>query len=677
MWRRNGYTAANLAYNYCRPPLSKTMRDMDIVSLQLAAIALSGNSFLAMMVSRFELTNFLNAVRDEEFRVRYLAAESWQGVPAAMDVREYVSPLLSELLKILVLVLTYTPVSLLESTGAGGAERETWRRILKREVVHQLLAGVTSSGPLEKVKIMVGSSRTISDAMLHSVVEETCVRRSEEEDATRVLSLKPESFAFFDPEFPNLPNQKQATACDRRREHIKSILVAQAKPAFIPLVDRKCLPIMHEDMKDIRAVLFCPVMFTLLQSAVESTTLEFGAASNRSSALTILSRVVHLVTLQIHASDSSANNFFSTAFEPADEEETATALWSVRRGSGRGLLKALAKVWLAGTLRDDVLYHQGLGWALEQIFDRSGAGRALLTSKGVTFGPVAQGGDEAGSAERSQEVDNSPAAKLQRQKAAQQRALQEASKRAAAAMAAFAGEMSDDEEDNSDAEEETPDASGKVSAGSSSQNKHAAGEEAALECIVCREKKSTPLGYLCFLQPSTVLRNAHLSCPDSPDLMNVFRVVALRGCKVYTDPSESAPIIKVLQQGEHILSENRDGRWLKLKAPLQGWCCLYCNSEADFAAPVGKVTVNLHPVSDLQFSKHGGSRLHGKCLRVVHLLHVHMYSLDQFRFPCVSFLQQASAATRCISTAGTCSTPPSKFVAALRLPPTPRPTPSS
>jgi hypothetical protein len=68
-------------------------------------------------------------------------------------------------------------------------------------------------------------------------------------------------------------------------------------------------------------------------------------------------------------------------------------------------------------------------------------------------------------------------------------------------------------------------------------------------------------------------------------------------------------VTHILPQGEHVLAENREGRWLRLKAPVQGWSCLYCNSETP---QTNAVTVNLHPVSDLQFGKFGGTRLHGK-----------------------------------------------------------------
>ena len=620
MWRRNGYTAANLAYNYGRAPLSKTLRDMDILAAQLSIFSLGGDAFIATIASRFELTNYLTAVHDSSFRRKYLTAETWSRIPSSIDIREYMPALLAEMLRFLILAMTYTPVCLLESTTTGTStdttnSREGWNKVLKREIVHQLLGGATSSGQLQKLKIMVGSTRTISDVMLQAVIEETCVRRSEDDEASRLLSLKPESFNMFDPEFPNLANQQQATACDRRREHLKSI--SQSKTEFIPLVSQQALPVVAHDLQDIRAVLYCPTMFTVLQCAVESTEIDWGNNTTRSNNLTILSRVVHLVTLQIQCAKSApaifTSSFFNDAFSsapvPVTTACTAPEAWFIVPGCGRGLLKALAGVWTAGTLRDDVLYHQGLGWVLQQVSLHSESGRTILASLDVKLNQTAAAATQSAGTDQSpgQEVDNSPAAKMQRQKAAQQRALQEASKRAAAAMAAFADEMSDDE-DEEDINPTDSNATPIKGAGS----ERAAAEDSNLECIICREKKATPLGYLCFLQPSNVLRNAHLSCPDCPELTNVYRVVALNGCKVYTEQSEDSEIIKILPQGEHILAESNEGRWVHIKSPVRGWCNLYCNAENPITVQGGKVTVNLHPVADLQFNKHGGTRLHGK-----------------------------------------------------------------
>ena len=628
MWRRNGYTVLNLAYNYGRAPLSKTMRDMDILAVQLAAAALGGDAFIATLASRFQVLNLLEAAKDPATLLTFMDRASWAQIPGSLDIHEYQPALLAELLKLLIIVLTYTPVCLLEAEGDA---TEGWNRTIKREIVHQVLTGVQSAGQLQKVKVMVGSTRTISDAMLHSAIEETCVRRSDEEDSAKILSLRPESFAFFDPEFPSLPNQAQSTACDRIREHMKNEPgVKSSDVQFAPLVHFECLPIPHQSFSALRSVVYCPALMRVLSVSLKPKSYSLEAA--RSSALAILSRAVHLVTLQVafcgkvDAASALHMPYFRDAFS-ADSNLTTSSYGdlyplqaSVKRGSGRDLLAALADVWTSGELRDDVLYHQGLGWVLYQIFTFSADGRDLLINKGVSFSATTDSSDKSATSTATTpkgEEGDSAAAKAQRQKAAQQRAIQEANKRAAAAFAAFSDEMSDDEEDAEAALKASAD--GEVDAYA---------EEAVPDCIICREKKDAPIGYLCFLQPSNLLRNAHLIAPDSTDLMNVFRVVAVAGVNVFAEPRDDATVLTLLPQGEHILSENRDGRWIKLKAPLTGWCSLYCNAEdapklpnQTAASTKGVPTiVNLHPVSDLQFAKHGGARLQGMLHFIIYIL---------------------------------------------------------
>lgn len=620
MWRRNGYTAANLAYNYGRAPLSKSLRDMDIVALQVAAMALGSDSFLATLTARFELLNTINNASRTQEPVVY-PSSSWATIPKAMNTLEYHPALLAEMLKLLIITVTYLPTSLLETAQKSGEPAsEGWKRMLKREIVHQVLSGVQTAGQLQKIKVMVGSTRTVSDAMLMSAVEETCSRRSDDEGSAKILSLKPESFGYFDPEFPSLPNQQQAMACDRVREHVKSQLAAQSNPlAFNPLVLADFLPIPHKDFAPVRQVLYCPAMFRLLEVCISQRFAKTAGNVSRPSSLAILSRAVHLLSLQVAFSGdlsdpSSTRNlpFFRDAFTAAPASASAAEV--PQKGSGVMLLTYLADLWQAGDLQDDILYHQGLGWVLKQIYTHSAAGREILFSKGVSFeaAGVKSNSSSTDPLMRTADKGDSAASKMAKQKAAQQRAIEEAKRRTASALAAFSGDMSSDEEDD-----EAEGSTGVASAKGAASEKH---EEALPECIVCREKKDTPLGYLCYLQPSNLMRNAHLRSPDCPDLMNVFRVVALHGCKLFSQPNEDSQVLGVLPQGLHVMSENREGRWLRLKAPQQGWCSLYCNAEDAVSPPQdttnplvgGKMVVNVHPVAELQFSKHGGSRLHGE-----------------------------------------------------------------
>ena len=43
MWRRNGNSALNMAFNYQSAPLCRAMRDMDLICIQLATIGVGGD----------------------------------------------------------------------------------------------------------------------------------------------------------------------------------------------------------------------------------------------------------------------------------------------------------------------------------------------------------------------------------------------------------------------------------------------------------------------------------------------------------------------------------------------------------------------------------------------------------------------------------------------------------
>jgi hypothetical protein len=669
MWRRNGYTAGNLAYNYGRAPLSRTLRDMDITTLQLGIFALGPDTFLATLVSRFELTGLLNS-SPEEMESFFASSHMPSAATPRPDLREFLPPMLSELLKLLIITTTYTPVCLLESVAPaeglqapaeefqtqGGAEAHThraqgahahghtqgaplegWRRTLKREVVHQLLCGAQTLGQLQRVKTMVGSARTVSDSMLYAVIEDTCLSRADQDDSAPTLSLKPQSYSFFDPEFPNLTHSNQNKACDRIREKMKHSHDSKDR-LFVPLLSASSLPIAHKDLAGVRALLYRPLFFALLHRSVRLG--EGYPQHTAASKLAILGRVVHLATLQLallrHPAPEgdrgtadrgigaerggeaegafavSAQEFYREAFVSAgvgaaggSSTSTSTS-GTIVRGCGVDLLLCLADVWKEGTLRDDVLYHHGLGWVLQEVFTHSVEGRVLLEGKGVSFGA---GKDGAMGAMEGMEGGEEGRSKAQRQKAAQERATVESQKRAAAAFVAFQGDMSESDDEEEDEMAEGKDVCTRVE---------------APECIVCREKTAAPLGYLCFVQPSHIVKNVLLAEPDCPDLMTVFRVVAAGGCSVFAEAREGK-VAHTLAQGQHVWSESKDGHWIQLKAPVVGWCCLYRYTTPGEQPPGGEgmppaqrepllaggtLVVNLHPVSELQFGRHGSARLH-------------------------------------------------------------------
>lgn len=627
MWRRNGATAANLAYNYARAPLSKSLRDMDLVAAQLSVYALSPDSLLGLAVDRFELAALLN-----NYQTYYASGK-------AVANQEYAAPLLAEFLRFLIHLVVCAPVALVQSSKDASRPTEGIEGALARELVHHVLSGAHTAGQLQKIKIMVGSARSVSDVMLSRVVDAMCVRKegAEEGDA-KTLSLRLDSYLLYDPEYMNLSSHQASAAADRIRERLQSALggdsaattsATDLNQKFVPLLQPQALPAATQEFVSLRCLIYRPIFFTLLHRSLRICL--DNAEATATSRLAVIGRVVYLVTLQILCRDTplhreqaaeymsgrawtSGADFFADAFRESDDGDVAgsagvpmvrtssnpvsaatgkaSSSGSDLTGAGRQLLVALAEVWTGGYVKDDVLYRQGLGWVLQQVATNAVGGLELLRVNGLSFDNSAQAAESDQAAEKRQK-------KLQ----AQQRAIAEAQKRAAA----FAAMSVDsDEEEEEDLGEE------------------AAGEP---ECIVCREKKSdSALGFLCLLQPSTVLRNTATRNLDCPELNQVHRVVAMSGCDLHASRSASSKVVLHLHQSDHVLVSERVGSWVHVSAPMSGWCQLYVSGEELEQDGSGgprpsrvEARVNLSPVSDLLFNKHGGARLHvSQCGHTMH-----------------------------------------------------------
>jgi hypothetical protein len=621
MWRRNGATAANLAYNYSRAPLSKALHDMDLVAMQASLFTLSPDSLLALAIDRFELTPLLNNYQ------LFFSSGSGKG---GETNKEFQAPLLNEFLRVLIHLVTNTPVSLVDSARDATRPTEGCARSLGREIVHHVLSGVTSAGQLQKVKSMIGTVSSVSDVMLAAAIDAMCVRKAggDEGDA-KTLSLRPESYLLYDPEYATLNTQQASVAADRMRERVTASTAVDGVPVpssikdlnqkFAPLVTSQALPVPCAEFTSLRCVLFRPLFFSLLHRSLRICL--DNPESTAASRLSVIGRVIHLVTLQVicietplqsavHLGVGTWNNgtdYFSEAFKETAENTSAlgsldacvemvrtdsglransssqqvTKEASVIAGAGRPLLAALAEVWLSGVVKDDILYHQGLGWLLQQVVQRSEDGKDLLRSMGISVDSGAAAADADDAAE-----------KKRKRMQAQQRAILESQKRAAA-FAAMADDDSDDDEDDDE------DGEGGVA-------------EPEPECIVCREKKSdSALGLLCFLQPSHVLKNALKNNNDCPELRGVYRVVAMAGCEVFPTKAGTGKPIHHCQQSDHITTDHREGAWVRVIAPVTGWCAVYSSPVPEKGAAAVEPVVNLVPVSDLQFNRHGGARLHG------------------------------------------------------------------
>lgn len=618
MWKRNGLAVTNVAYNYNRPIFSKTFRYADLHSIQLAVLLLGEDPVIALALDRFELKS-------------YLEGDSDLSLTSELFV-EFKGPLLAEFLKFFSNLVLYVPTIVASGWEVHlSADRvETLPKAVAREVVHHVLVGDTRRGDgfsqvikpvsfssMLRVKNVVATSKHVTESIVRSACADYCVQKQgnadEEESAGYDLSEK--GIRLIDLEYGCWTSEEQQRAYEKIREIHKRKSdkhsggkVKSSKPFFQPIICAEAIPNAHPSFMSVRRALYRPLTFSILEKSLALCSLQENRAGLLRKCYTaIVCRVLHLVTLQLLClatfDVSTATTQDSTAstsgYANPIAEQFYTTSFRPSTGEGYRLLVALGKLWDSKLLKDEEVYQSGLGWILSQLYQRSGDAKSVLEGMGISFSDSAD----------QQDAQAAQANLAKKKAAAQQRALTAMSKQAMSFSATIDGD--DDDEGGKDDSMNAPN-------GDSANSSSSSLEDGALDCIMCRDKNGGMIGYLCYLQPSSVLSNAIKQCSSDDvveSMKQVYRVVALGGCKVHARNQDTAPVVSQLNHGDHIRVKQRVGVWLEIIAPIHGWVAYYApNPKYNTGLPTGVAfpyIVQLTRVLDLTFFKHGPSRVHG------------------------------------------------------------------
>ena len=665
-------------------------------------------------------------------------------------------------------------------------------------------------GPLQKLKVLVGSPRSISDRMLRDTIQDLCInsrsssriiaddsgnKNDDDNDdsgiidsststSSPILTLRPESYHLFDPEFMYLSSDQLSKACDKMRDYLRnydqhhnhnysnnnlngSSIGSDSinnnnnniEYYYKPLVSLQALPIPHDNFQTIRLFLYQPLLFKLLHSSLFLSTSSKDSIIKSlpiSSNSNIISRVLHLITLQIQclhyynnnniisnrktSNNNSSNDgnytnsrilFYEKAFSVPNRPENSSnhsrdsLHHLIITGCCRDILIILCNIYQSGSIskQDDIIYYHGLNWILQQIYNYSIDGRQVISQYGISFPLFTSNNSRSSSVvgvdiKDDSVVDNKMDiiatttttttnlstttsvtnqelnTKMTRQMQARQRATIEAQKAAAAALQAYACEFSDSDDDNDNNNNNTKEKNDSHSSLDEKNNsnddynyhdipnninkKHTKKNDDLPVCIICKENKENilPLGYLCYIQPSNVIKNILLNNQDySTELHQIYRVISSTGCPIYNIPNDdhnNSEIITIIPYNIHIKVEKVEGKWFRLIAPYPyGYCCLYstvayekCNNSnsgsyssnsienendniitahetilstdttnttTTFLRTTNKnktannknihykLRIYLYPIIDLQFNKYGGTKLNiHYCGHVMH-----------------------------------------------------------
>lgn len=632
LWKRNGIAPMNLAYNYQRIPLNRTLHDMDILSLQITSLLLKDNnikSFYFFYFQRYELLDWL------------LSSSTYRINQESMLV-------LSDLLRVLLQVTIYLPVILFPSSSTSqpiieGEHVEGVRLALRREVFHQILLGNTSISSLGKLKKLIGTYGTVSDQLLREVLNDlTTTRRitggasaamglgkSKDDDIPAAsagggegqagtIQLKEESYQYYDPEFPSLTSKQVIQAMDVMKERFKqqkgnnnsrqekihwNSINYRSNP-YLPLIYEKAIPIAHPDFLPLRQKLllsttFLEITYRIITHLCLGNSTGVTNDRNYSNRTTLLGRTIELFTVQCYLLPSSTTVFTTNISNEIQAYLKNFNLYHV----GYNVIDQFLKVYNENILKEEEIYQEGLAFLLYQSQYWSHDIRNLLISSNfISVDENKEGGnDTVSSIAQNQKEDE----KERLRKAAQERLLAQTKARAENAMKAFADLMSSDSEDDEDDEkDEDEDEEHNDKKEGITQRKRRAMLKKTTSlpqevCIICKQKREdSSLGYLCFIQPSNALKHVttqyycHPSSSTSDDdttaspyssINSLYRVVALDGCEIHNLPSEASAVVTVIPYNSHVTVGARQGAWFEILTPVRGFGLIYkeCNNAVE------------------------------------------------------------------------------------------------
>ena len=521
MWRRNGMSVANLLYNYSRPPLCRHFRDLDICALQIATVWLGPEVILQNMMHHFE------CVPSEVMG---------QGIESTSS---FLSPgtkglLLSELLKLVILVTTYLPVNLSGSSDssrsnddskedsvplpAGSAFTEGMTLALDRLVANKVMGGNNTASQLSAVKPLLGNGSVVGECEIDESMRRLCTPRAGgDSNGTEeaMFNFKPEVVVpLFDPECPVLSTNELQRAVENLKESLEKPAVLAALhqvdgscgKGVLPVLFPSALPIPHGEMTIVRRMLYAPSLLRLVTGALHMC-LEGrrvpGAVDKsfsmmpKATALSIATRCVHLVTLQLHCLESCRllMPVVSGGLCHHDQIGDRSSLWhgaetflSPECGDSEALLRALIDLFQSGLLVNEVSYGRGLEWVLTKCGRLSSYAKSLVCSlSSFTYpedtmrsdvgglGGTASsdapsnlsggvgGGEETAEAQRKQ--------LLEKRKAAARKRAMEAMQKKAADFGTLLDELEEDE---------------KAERGGGDQSAKGEGLDDGPDCIICR-----------------------------------------------------------------------------------------------------------------------------------------------------------------------------------------------
>ncbi|OWZ11675.1 hypothetical protein PHMEG_00015272 [Phytophthora megakarya] len=316
LWVRNGMSVVNHSMNYGEPPFCARFRDLDLLLLQFSFQLLGVDWVMASIMERFDV---------EEW---YEAAQSSDAKEAELMVTECLA-LLSQL------------ASELPAKVIDGDARRSLIPYLRREIVQRLCVGPCAHSDLSKIANEFFLSREnlfptnfSGGPILDQILKEVCVEAGFSSSAGTGDSaapgggkfqyrLKPELYAEYNPTFVHLTRKQHESAHENWFQHrLRSSKKREQEQADGSPNNTHSTWL---DYPMVNMFLPCPLGFRLsrisiLHQDVRRLVYEslWRATTDADSSLSVLSRAVHLFTLQLYVVEDV--RYFQTMVPASDAE---------------------------------------------------------------------------------------------------------------------------------------------------------------------------------------------------------------------------------------------------------------------------------------------------------------------------------------------------------------------
>lgn len=316
LWVRNGMSVINHSMNYGEPPFCARFRDLDLLLLQFSFQILGVDWVMASIMQRFDV---------EEW---YEAAQSADAKEAELMVTECLA-LLSQL------------ASELPPKVIDGDAMRSLIPYLRREIVQRLCVGPCAHSDLSKIANEFFASREnlfpasfSGGPVLDQILKEVCVEAgfsasSGSGDSSAPgggkfqYRLKPELYAEYNPTFVHLTRKQHESAHENWFQHrLRSSKKREQEQADGSPNNTHSTWL---DYPMVNMFLPCPLGFRLsrisiLHDDVRRLVYEslWRATTDAHSSLSVLSRAVHLFTLQLYVVEDV--RYFQTMIPASDAE---------------------------------------------------------------------------------------------------------------------------------------------------------------------------------------------------------------------------------------------------------------------------------------------------------------------------------------------------------------------